>query len=149
VTGLDADRVGEVSLIAPMRTLLGKPALPRDGELIVDHSCAPTTSHCPLMALSTTTILSFATSLALDDHPSKTPSVDVACPTYPAAGSDCDSGDSSLMSCSSDRSSINILPPELVCQILAEVATARFETFVVEGQFEEIETQCRVNNLAT
>lgn len=99
------------------------------------------------MAL-TTTIVSFTTVLALDDHPSKLDSVDLACPTSPAAGSDCDSDDSSLMSYSSESSSINILPPELVRQILTEVATARFETFVVEGQFEEIETQCRVRRFA-
>ncbi|ORY79354.1 hypothetical protein BCR35DRAFT_304786 [Leucosporidium creatinivorum] len=98
------------------------------------------------MAL-TTTIVSFTTALALDDLPSSKLGIEeheleVACPTSPAE-SDCDSDDSSLMSYNSESSSINILPPELVRQILAQVVSGRWETFVVEGQFEEIETQCR------
>lgn len=93
-----------------------------------------------LTSLSTT----FLAALLRDDPPASKFGAEVE--RAPAGQeADCDSDASSLLSYASNQD-VDTLPPELVGQILAEAASDRFELFVVEGQFEEIETQCRVSN---
>lgn len=100
-----------------------------------------------LTSLSTT----FLAALLRDDPPASKFGAEVE--RAPAGQeADCDSDASSLLSYASNQDAATsnqdaaTLPPELVGQILAEAASDRFELFVVEGQFEEIETQCRVSN---
>lgn len=106
-----------------------------------------------LLPLHNMSLLNSIISFAVALHPATDNDCKTAATTDVASIASSSSSESDYETCSEseeeeegESASIGILPPELVRQVLGQAALDRYEWFVVEGQLERIETQCRVSH---